>query len=336
MPRTTTPVAGARITYTRLAVLVTALALAGCQGTTGPVPQSSGPTPEAQEPSAAPTAMATPPTVHQFVATPQGTQFQVPATDRDLAGIRIVIPPGALAKETGLTISVGQTTPTVTALAEADPAFFFAFADSLMASLPPGNAHPTYTPFLALGAARLVGPALDLGPDGLAFDMPIEVLLPRSLVGDVGDDLVVTALRSRNGTWEISDGVTIADEGLQLAIPHFSGLSITRVARNVLANPSADVDPAWLAAAQARLEAAPLAGTERAILRLLACEGKDVVRVDRSKLPANLVHVLNYLGRDSGEIGDPTVGQVIKGLEDYAEAQRQAQVEADSVARSIS
>ena len=171
-----------------------------------------------------------------------------------------------------------------------------------------------------------MGPALKLGPDGLAFDVPIEVNLPASLVGDVGDDLVVTALRSRDGTWEISDDVTITDDGLQLAIPHFSGLRVMRVAQNVLANPSADVDPAWLAAAQARLGAAPLAATERAILRLLACEAKDAVHVDRSKLPASLAHVLNYLGRDSGEIGDLNVSDVIRGLEDYVDAQRRAQV----------
>ena len=326
MPRSLTPAPGPRITGIRLAGFVVVLALAGCQGATGPGSQSTGPAPQAGDPAAASTALPNPPTVHRLTATPQGTQFQVPATDRDLAGVRIVIPPGALAKETGLTISVGPTTPDVTSLAEADPAFFFAFADALTASLPPGTAHPIYTPFLALGAARLVGPPLELGPDGLAFEVPIEVNLPTSLVGEVGDDLVVAALRSRDGTWEISDDVTITDDGLQLAIPHFSGLRVMRVAQNVLANPSADVDPAWLAAAQARLGAAPLAATERAILRLLACEAKDAVRVDRSKLPASLAHVLNYLGRDSGEIGDVNVSDVIRGLEDYVDAQRRAQV----------
>ena len=328
MRRSATPVAGAPIALGRLAVLVAAVALAGCQGATGPASGSPGPSSASTAtpgPSASSTATATapaaPPPVHRFVAAPDGSRFEVPTTDSRLAGLRIAIPPGALAAETEVTISVGETAPSVAALTEADPALFFALADFLMARLPPGDAHPMYTPLLAVGTGQLVGPPLELGPDGLAFDVPARILLPASLAGDVGDDLVVAALRSSNGTWEIRD-VTVTNEGLEAAIPHFSGARFVQIAQNIAGNPSASVDPEWLAAAQARLGQAPLAATERSILRLLACEGQGLVKVDESKLPASLTDVLNYLGRDVNEIGDLNVGEVIAGLEQYVEARR--------------
>lgn len=305
--------------FGRLAILFAAALLAGCQGT---VPSASGVPGSSATPVSAPTPAAT----HRFAAAPGGTQFEAPATDVQLSGLRIVVPPGALAKETELTVSAGLRTSSVGALAEADPMFFYSFADYLVANLPPGSTDPTYTPLLAIAAAQPVGPALELGPHGQVFEVPVEIILPPDLVGEVGDDLLLTALRSASGTWEICDDVTASGGTLRVPVSHFSDLKVIRVARNIISNPSAGVDPGWLAAAQTKLGAAPLAATERAILRLLACEGSGLVRADQSKLPSNLADVLNYLGRDVGGIGDATAEQVIKGLEDYVDAQRRAQV----------
>jgi Cys-rich repeat protein len=116
-----------------------------------------------------------------------GGGFAVTTEDSSrLAGLSLDVPAGALAEPTTLTL-----------LPSAD--------------LPPQE------------EVTWIGPAADLGPDGLRFDVPVTLTLPID-AADFGDDEPVVRVVSADGAteWLTGSDLTVVDGAVRFAVDHFT------------------------------------------------------------------------------------------------------------------
>ncbi len=326
--RRSAPALARRAWLLRGAALAAAvLVAAGCGDTGTPTPAASAASGPAATPAATSATTPTPPPtptpapiVHSVPTGAAGTEFEVPPTDPSIAGWRLVVPEGALASDAELTISAMPDDASAAAIAESEPALFPAFGDAVLAALPDGAISPIFGPVRALLSATQVGPTLELGPSGTSFAAPVEVVVPASVVAGAGDAVLVAAIRGVDGGWSAVVPESRAD-GLHVPVAHFSGVRIFSILERIVTNPGARVDRKLVLAAREKLESAPLADAERAILSAVACDGAGTVTVDQSKLPTSLAQVLNYLGRDSGSIAQGRPGdEVVEDMNKYLQA----------------
>ncbi len=122
----------------------------------------------------------------QLISANAGGTLTVTAADSaTLAGLQISVPPGALTADATLTVAYGSVTP---------------------------------------AGSKSAGPAVDLGPDGAHFNLPVSVTLPYALPsGAQSSQLVVDAVESNGKTYQIANSaVTLSGAFVSFTVTGFT------------------------------------------------------------------------------------------------------------------
>lgn len=237
------------------------------------------------------------------------TAIVVPADDPALGGVTVTVPAGSTPVGTEITLAAdGESTARLAELVEGEPGLYAAISDLVAAQNDPAL-HPAYAPLLVAAEARPVGPSLRLGPDGATFDAPVVMTVP--LPGDLATDENLFALvRSSDGSWEAAP-VTVDESAgtLRLELAHFSTVKLFGVIWNAVTNPLLGASRLDLGAARKVLAGGPIGGVVDGLERTVTC-ADAAATVSDTLVPRSLPDLLNYLGRDVGEISDATVDHV--------------------------
>lgn len=309
--------------------LTFALLLAACGGGD----KEPAPTAPATTQEQAPTAPAEQSADDQYTLTADAdgsARLTIPASDPLIPGVEINVSAGAVDPGTTLTIAAGPNPgPSLSAIATTDPDLFRALTDYALDRADSLIAHPLYTPFLVIANAQPAGPTLQLEPSGATFPAPIEIRIPLALLDIDPDSAPLVLLQSTDGTWDVAADAVIDDASgvLTVAVSHFSGLSVWRVIRNVFGNVSGTVDAARLTDAQETLAIGPAAAIQTSLLATVRCRDAQLTNGQLSAgvdhIPESLTDLLNYLGRDVGEVADIS-DTLIDDLEQWIDQQAAA------------
>jgi hypothetical protein len=262
---------------------------------------------------------------YSFGVDGDGAAYTVPPEGGSLAGVRVDVPSGAVSGDP-IDIGIVPSTPypSIDVLADHEPGVFTALVE-YSAGMPVGESltHPLYTPYFLIADAEPVGPAFEFTPAGTEFTAPITVTMPAGSLAIGDDEVGLVLVRSEDGTWEAVPVIVGADGAVTFEMDHFSGLSFWRIGKNFLSNPLAAVSPTRLAAANRTIDAGSTPAIIGALTQLAVCPGGTGTEPHAGPelVPASMLDLLNYLGRDRGEIS-PRADAISAELETWVEQQR--------------
>lgn len=234
------------------------------------------------------------------VVGPEGGSLTVPTDDGLIGGLVLDAPMGAVSEPVELTVRARGTIDTpVREVAEAEPEMHLALVGFALDNLDLALMHPLYGPLFALSEAEFAGPAIELGPEGLAFNTPVTVEIPLSLLGiDDPSSTALPMLRQPDGSWEVVRNYYIDPEaGVAVAfVDHFS---IMQWPRNLVAAPG-NLFAIWAFDGVERATAKLPKDTFQRFVQGAVCSGKEP-GANLSNIPG-LPALLDYLGFERGAL----------------------------------
>ncbi len=217
---------------------------------------------------------------------------------------RLVVPAGAVESATTFGLSAQPGPEGAWEVSEATATALTAYALEQDAA---EGLHPIWTPFAILAEGEPVGPEFVLDPDGVAFDEPVALEIPASLVPRGEGEALLVLRESSDGRVDVVSGVEIGSEVVVVRLDHFSAVKLVRIPINVLSTAVMGIDKEAIDhAAQLVGPKALSAGAEVVSAQ---CGRRDRVVFNPAEMPS-YYDLLNNLARLQGDIGGVTFDQI--------------------------
>ncbi len=246
-----------------------------------------------------------------------GGVVTIPDSDAVGGGISMLVPAGALAADTQVTISTSPgRSGEILGLADEDVDVWSALANY---ALDNDNTllDPVFGSLVLASLTEFTGPVIEFGPNALALNQSAMVSVPLDLLDFPEGTLPVVLMESVSG-WEVLDTATVdaANGVLLFQVPHFSRSFIGRIFGNVWSNPSAATLPGQYEQALATLAAGPAERVTDGVMRAVLCG--TTPSFNAAALPSAGT-LFDYLGFETTRVSNAPAGALTR-IEDALKA----------------